>query len=342
MATAYITDSRFAAHTLSGHPEHAGRLAAIQRGLDENRLLERLSCIEPEPVTDEEMREVHTSRYLGFLASTVERPAMMMGPDTYILPDSYRIARLAAGGVRDVMNAVLTGQADNGLAAIRPPGHHATPSQGMGFCLLNNIAIAARCAMRQSGIKRILIVDYDVHHGNGTQDAFYDDSSVLYVSTHQWPLYPGTGDISDTGVGGGEGYTLNIPMPPGVGDEGYADVFEQIVVPAARRFAPELILVSVGFDAHWADPLANMQLSLAGYDRLARVLLTLARELCKGKIVFVLEGGYDLSVLAFGWANIARALLDDEPIPDTIGSGYGASKSVSEIIERVKRTHKIE
>ncbi|RPI92357.1 MAG: histone deacetylase, partial [Chloroflexi bacterium] len=236
---------------------------------------------------------------------------------------------------------VLRREADNALALIRPPGHHATPSAGMGFCLLNNVAIAARYAQREHDVERVLIVDYDVHHGNGTQDVFYDDPTVLYISTHQSPLYPGTGAISETGAGKGVGYNINIPLPPGVGDAGYGRVWEEVVIPVIRRFMPQLILVSAGFDAHWADPLANMGLSLTGYDQLARSLIALAGELCAGRIVFVAEGGYNLDVLGNGWANVTRALLGDKFIDDPLGVTHSREPSLEALVDKLRQIHKL-
>jgi acetoin utilization deacetylase AcuC-like enzyme len=342
MSTACITDSRFDAHTLEGHPESAGRLVAIRRRLDADGLAGQLVNLEARPATDESLLAVHTARYLEFLAATSRlKHTEMMGLDTYVTPCSYEIARLAAGGVQRMVEAVMRGEAENGLAAIRPPGHHATPSAGMGFCLLNNIAVAARFVQQQHGVERVLIADYDVHHGNGTQDVFYADPTVLYVSTHQFPLYPGSGRVEEIGEGAGTGYTINIPLLPGVGDQGYARVFEEVVIPAARRFAPEFILVSAGFDGHWDDPLANMQLSLAGYDHLARTLLALARDVCDGRIVFVLEGGYNLEVLSYAWANVARALLGDGVSVDPLGPAPGLEPSVEQVTRRIRQLHKL-
>jgi acetoin utilization deacetylase AcuC-like enzyme len=342
MSTALVTDSRYAVHTLDGHPEHAGRLVAVQRALDDESFPGRLVRLAPQSADDESLLAVHTPQYLALLEKTSELDApASLGADTYVVPQSYEVARLAAGGVLRAVDAVMCGEADNALAAIRPPGHHATPSMGMGFCLLNNIAIAARYAQRVHHITRVLVVDYDVHHGNGTQETFYADPAVLYISTHQFPLYPGTGSVHETGAMDGAGYTLNIPLSPGVGDAGYARVFEEIVIPAARRFAPQLILVSVGFDAHWNDPLANMRLSLTGYDRLARVLVTSARELCEGRIVFVMEGGYNLDVLGNGWANIRRALSGDSAVVDPLGPSHSREPSVNQLIEKIKQIHKL-
>ncbi len=342
MVTVYVTDERFAAHSMDGHPEFAGRLTAIVQELERSGLNAHLQCLEIEAATHAAITAAHTEKYVTRLAHTTElRGPIMFGLDTYVTPHSYAIARLAAGGVIGAVDAVMQSTAHNALAAIRPPGHHATPNTGMGFCLLNNIAIAARHAQTAYGISRVLIVDFDVHHGNGTQDVLYDDPSILFISTHQSPLYPGTGMIGETGQGAGTGYTLNIPLPAGVGNTGYATVFDEIVLPAARRFAPELVLVSAGFDAHWADPLANMRLSLAGFSTLTRQLITLAEEVCDGRIVFVLEGGYNLQVLSRGWSNVARALLGQADGDDPIGTAPGHEPSIDYILDRVRHIHKL-
>ncbi|MBN1563218.1 MAG: histone deacetylase [Anaerolineae bacterium] len=342
MATAFVIDSRFAAHTMERHPEYAARLTMIRATLEQHGLLERFTTINAEPVSEEFLHIVHDADYLRLLEKTSRMASpSMLGLDTYITPQSYEIARLAVGGVLQVVDAVLTGETDNGLAAIRPPGHHATPSMGMGFCLLNNIALAARHAQQVHNIERVLIVDYDVHHGNGTQDIFYDDPTVLYISTHQSPLYPGTGAIQETGKGAGKGFTINAALPPGVGDQGYAQVFAEIVLPAARQFEPEVILVSGGYDAHWADPLANMMLSLSGYTHLDRTLLALAHELCEGRIVFILEGGYNLQVLGNAWANVAHVLLGDTEIDDVLGPADRSEPSIAQPLNKLKQIHNL-
>lgn len=342
MATVYVTDARFAAHTLEGHPEHAGRLEAIERHFAREQLHTRLVMPSVTPAPYEALAAAHSAHYLADLEQTrALAEVAMLDPDTYVLPGSYEVARLAAGAVLTAVDAVLASEADNALAAVRPPGHHATRSTAMGFCLLNNIAIAARHAVRVHGLRRVLIVDFDVHHGNGTQDIFYDDPAVLYVSSHQSPLYPGTGMVDEIGVGAGVGYTLNIPLPPGAGDRAFEHVYRNIVVPAATRFAPDLILVSAGFDAHWADPLANMMLSLAGFDRLVRLLTGLAQELCAGRIVFVLEGGYHLEVLGAGWANVARALLGDAEVEDPLGVAHHREPDIETLVARIRRFHKL-
>lgn len=342
MTTAYVLDDRFSAHTMSGHPEYAGRLEAIERRFRQLGLNEQLHRIVAMPAPHEAVVAVHCEGYLTRLSRTSTlSDTVMFGMDTYVTPQTYATAQLAAGGVLEAVKAVVRGDVDNALAAIRPPGHHARPAEGMGFCLLNNIAIAARYATDVLGLDRVLIVDFDVHHGNGTQDIFYDDPSVLFISSHQSPLYPGTGALYEMGDGAGEGYTINIPLPPGIGDAGYRHVYEDVVAAAALRFVPQIILVSAGFDAHWADPLANMRLSLNGYADLSRILIGLSAELCAGRIVFVLEGGYDLRVLAYGWANLAHALMGHEGIDDPLGPASAEGPDVTRVIEQIKLLHRL-
>jgi len=343
VTTAYSTHPRYVEHDLAGHPEHAGRIRAIWQELDEAGLSNRLRAIEVRPLDPALARTVHTEKYLDTLARTQHfKQTARLDADTYTTPTSYEVALLAAGGVVGAVDAVLTGSADNGLAVVRPPGHHAMPNYAMGFCLLGNIAIAARHAQHTHHIERIMIVDYDVHHGNGTQAMFYDDESVLFVSTHQHPFYPGTGKLHDVGESAGAGYTLNIPLVAGHGDANYAKIFEQIIWPVAKRFQPELILVSAGFDAHWTDPLASMQLSLTGYDHITRELIRIAEEVCEGKIVFVVEGGYDLVALAHGVRNIAHALLGDDTISDPLGPANQAEPMIQPLIDQIRKIHRLE
>ncbi len=338
MTTLYVTHPRYTEHDLATHPEHAGRIRAIWRRLDETGLLARLKAVEAAPIERDLILTVHTPRYLDLLDSLSSFDhTVRLDSDTYANPSSFEIARLSAGGGIRAVNAVMSGEASNALAAIRPPGHHAMPDYGMGFCLLGNIALAARYAQKQYGVKRILIVDYDVHHGNGTEAMFYDDPSVLFISTHQQNLYPGTGAINDTGTGDGVGTTINVPLAGGFGDTSYAAIFREIVWKAAERFQPELILVSAGFDAHWADPLAGIQLSLSGYAHLSSEMKRMAEQLCGGKIAFFVEGGYNLDALSYGVANIARVLLGEE-IVDPMGKAPSPErKEIEGVIERVKR-----
>jgi acetoin utilization deacetylase AcuC-like enzyme len=343
MTTAFITHKRYLSHDMPGHPEHAGRLRSVLKKLDDANLNERLLALTPKPLSEHTILLAHTADHinqLGQIEAMSDSPLVMLDADTYMTPNSYTIARLAAGGVCRAVDAVMDGEADNALAAVRPPGHHATAGRAMGFCLLNNIATAARHAQDTHGVKRVMIVDYDVHHGNGTQDIFYDDGSVLFISTHQHPLYPGTGMLDETGAGAGLGATLNIPLRAGSGDKAFARLYDEIVWKAAERFKPELILVSAGFDAHWADPLAGLRLTLSGYAHLTRELIRMAETLCEGRIVFVMEGGYDLEVIGHGMANTARALLGDTGISDPLGAPQDAAEpDVDHLIASLHELH---
>lgn len=342
MATAYASHSKFTEHDFPRHPEHAGRISAVWEQLGRQRLLDQVDRIELTPASDEQILAVHSPSHLARLVAVAQADRITrLDPDTYALPKSTAVARLAAGAVVGAVDSVLLGNADNALAVVRPPGHHATVDWQMGFCLLNNIAIAARHAQARHNCGKVLIIDYDVHHGNGTQDIFYADPSVLFISIHQSPFYPGTGGLNETGSAGGAGYTLNVPVAGGHGDASYERIFAEVVWPAAERFAPDLMLVSAGFDAHWVDPLANMQLSLAGYDRLARACLQMAERLCGGKIAFVMEGGYDLAALAHGWCNIARALLGSDEVNDPYGPAPRATSGgdIRRVIAEAKHIH---
>jgi acetoin utilization deacetylase AcuC-like enzyme len=343
VTTVYTTHPRYPEHNLPGHPEHAGRIRAVWRELDESGLNARLKLITPEPAPIDLLHTVHTPEYIELLAwiDATQQHTVHLDADTYATPTSFAVARLAAGGVVSAIHAVMSGEAANGLAVARPPGHHAMPGHGMGFCLLGNIAIGARFAQRAHNVNRVLIVDFDVHHGNGTEAMFYEDNTVLFISSHQSPFYPGTGAINDTGVAQGRGYTVNIPLRAGLGDTSYAALFEQIVWPVARRFQPELILVSAGFDAHWNDPLAQMRLSLTGYAHLTRELIKMAQELCSGKIVFVMEGGYHLNALSHGVRNVAHALLGDIEVSDPLGVDTRPEPDVAPLIEQLRSIHNL-
>ncbi len=343
MTTVYTTHPRYTEHDLPQHPEHAGRIRSVWRRLSDSGLLARLLAREAEAISSELILSVHTPEHLALLEKIATLPrTARIDADTYACPSSNEIARLSAGAAVMAVDSVMTGEAANGLVAARPPGHHAEPDRAMGFCLLNNIAIAARHAQKAFGVERVLIVDYDVHHGNGTEAIFYDDPSVLFVSTHQYPLYPGTGAVTDTGAGAGQGYTINIPLAAGVGDAGYAAVFEQVVAPAAERFKPQLILVSAGFDAHWLDPLAGMRLSLGGYAHLSRELTRLANQLCEGRIIFVMEGGYNLDALSEGMVNLARALLgEDTHDPLGLPDDGAVEPQISTLLGRIRQLHRL-
>jgi acetoin utilization deacetylase AcuC-like enzyme len=342
MPIALLTSSEYLKHDEPSHPEHAGRLRAIHQALDEADLRSRLLALAPRPATMEELTAVHGPEYVAALKQVmVKAPAYIDYAPTYIVPESYDVAVLAAGGALRAVEAVLQGEAQAAFALIRPPGHHAVPDQAMGFCLFNNVALAARHAQRL-GLKKVMIVDFDVHHGNGTQDAFYSDPSVLFLSTHQYQrgFYPGTGAADETGAGAGEGFNINVPLPAGAGDAAFERIAAEIILPAAERFAPELLLISAGFDAHWADPLASLQLSHTGYGRLMQALKALAEKHCGGKMVLTLEGGYDLAALAGGVLTVFRVLLGD-PVLDSLGPAPRREADVQTALETVQRLHQL-
>ncbi|HMQ30678.1 MAG TPA: histone deacetylase [Chloroflexaceae bacterium] len=318
--TFIVNDTSFDAHDWHGHVEQAARLAAVRRAIAASGLRGELHVLTPKPAPDLALEAVHTPHLLRLVRQLASYGGGQFDSDTYVTAESWDVAALAAGGALGAVEAVVTGRARNSFALVRPPGHHATPGRAMGFCLINNVAVAARYARRHLGLERVAIVDYDVHHGNGTQDIFYDDPTVLFCSTHAAPFYPGTGGLGEMGDRvQAPGATLNVPLPFGTGDRGYARVFAELIAPALRRFRPQLILVSAGYDAHWTDPLGPMVLSVSGYARLNQTLLALADELCGGRLVMVLEGGYNLDALGACVVASLRQLLGREPGPDPIG-----------------------
>ncbi len=273
-------------------------------------------------------------------AAMAQAPGYVDYAPTYITPDSFDCALNAAGGLLAVVDALLDGQAESGFALIRPPGHHATRAQPMGFCLFNNLAIATR-HLRSRGARRIFIVDFDVHHGNGTQDIFYDDPHVFFISTHQSGIYPGSGLAGETGSGAGRGATLNVPLPANAGDAAFARILHELIIPAAGRFQPEFILVSAGFDAHWSDPLASLQLTTTGYFDLAHGLLDLAREHCPGRLAFTLEGGYNPRSLADNVAAVLHALAGELQAPDPLGPARRSEPDISRLLGELKAVHRL-
>jgi acetoin utilization deacetylase AcuC-like enzyme len=309
--TALLADPMFREH-LAGrqHPERPERLDAVVRGLRQAGLLERLSRVERRAATEEELLLCHTPEYLRTAKNDVlsGRPSLSTG-DTDITPNSWDVAAQAVGGVLNAVDAVISGRARNAFCAVRPPGHHATAGRGMGFCLFNNAALAARYAQRRHGIERALIVDWDVHHGNGTEDIFYSDPKVLYFSTHQWPLYPGTGRADETGEGAGVGTTMNFPFPVGAGRKEILGAVENSLAPAAERFRPDLVLISAGFDSRLGDPLGQFTLTDRDFADLTRAVMKMAARHAGGRVVSVLEGGYNLDGLACAAAAHVEALL---------------------------------
>ncbi len=297
MKTAIVIDPRYRQHDPGpGHPERPERLLAIEdlvhswRGAPLERVEARIAA-------DDEIRAAHSDDLLELVRGTQAHAYSRIDADTTACDRSFEIALLAAGGVLQLVDAVATRAHRNGFAFVRPPGHHATSGRAMGFCLFNNVAVAARFLQREHGLERIAIVDWDLHHGNGTEAIFYDDPSVLYVSLHQSPLYPGTGAATDIGRGAGLGYTVNVPFAPGTGDEGYLLAVDEIITPILRQYAPQFILVSAGFDCHWRDPLGSQQVTEKGFVGMARSLIAVANECADGRIAAVLEGGYDLDAI---------------------------------------------
>jgi acetoin utilization deacetylase AcuC-like enzyme len=288
---------RFRDHDTGTHPENAGRLVAIDAALERLDLVRGRPDIPFASASDEALARIHDPRYISGLRDFAARGGGWLDGDTFVGPASFDVAALAAGAGIAAVDAALDGRAPRGFVLARPPGHHATPRRGMGFCLVNTVAIAADHALDR-GLERVLIVDWDVHHGNGTQDAFYETDAVLYISIHQSPLYPGTGAATERGEGRGEGYTINLPLPAGSDDAAYLEVFERVILPAARAYRPELVLVSAGFDAHAGDPLAGMRLTADGFAALAHRLAGVANDAADGRLVAILEGGYDPTALA--------------------------------------------
>ncbi len=338
MNTAYVYDPIYLEHNLPSHPENAQRLERILNVLEIEDLLPRLTRLEPRPATPNELEQVHTPAHIERIQRAAQS-GRYLDPDTYTSPQSYEAALMAAGGVIRAVEALLSGDIDNGFALVRPPGHHATPSRAMGFCLFNNVAVAARAALASEQVTRVFIADFDVHHGNGTQDIFAADPHVFYFSTHQYPYYPGTGHWREIGDDAVAGTLLNVPLPIQVGDAGYAQIMAELVWPSIERFAPDLILISAGYDAHWSDPLAQMNLSLTGYAQLAQELVHMANDLCGGRIIFALEGGYQLDVLAYGVLNSLFAMLGEESIADPLGPSPHPESPVDSVIAHLKQVH---
>jgi len=303
------SDPRFALHdTGPGHPERPQRLAAVQRGIGWSGAADAVVHVEPTPAPRQAIRRVHPGTYLESLEAFATAGGGSLDPDTVVGQTSMEAAVLAAGAGLDVVARLRAGEGDAGLCLVRPPGHHATPRRAMGFCLVNNVAVTAR-HLADAG-ERVLVVDYDAHHGNGTQDAFWDDPDVVYVSTHEYPLYPGTGALEDMGAGDGLGATVNFPLPAGATGDVVCAAVDRVVAPLVDRFAPTWLLVSAGYDAHRRDPLTGLALSAGDFGMITRRLAALVPA---GRTVLFLEGGYDLAALAHATAATVAALADTTP-----------------------------
>jgi len=296
--TGYIYHPLYLKHETEPHPENPGRLEAISARLESFDMYSSLLCLDPRPARIEEVSANHDPGYVKDLKRYCQTGVRSLDSDTVISPDSYSAALLSAGAGLTAMDAIMNKQCRNAFCAVRPPGHHAESDRGMGFCLFNNVAVTARYAIQQWEMNRVFIFDWDVHHGNGTQNSFYKDSHVYYSSVHQYPFYPGTGSHEETGSGDGLGATLNFPLRPFEDDETYLSIVTDKLIPAIQKFAPDLILISAGFDAHEDDPLAQMNVSTECFGEMTRLLTQAADEVCEGRLISLLEGGYNHSALA--------------------------------------------
>ena len=302
-----VDDVRFDAHAPPGHhPERPERLIAARAGV-RGAVGATFEPVPARPASDEELARVHDSHFIEAL-SKLRGESGYLDPDTYVSAQSVDVARLAAGSLVAMVDAMIDGPLAKGVALLRPPGHHARPARAMGFCLLNNVAVAAAHA-RARGLQRVAVVDWDVHHGNGTQEMFWRDASVLYLSTHQFPFYPGTGALDEVGEGDGKGYTVNVPLGAGGNDAVYASAFERVLLPVLDAYAPELVLVSAGFDAAARDPLAQMELSSDVFGWMARAIARVTAGSSQGRMALVLEGGYDLVALEGGMRSAIEGMV---------------------------------
>jgi acetoin utilization deacetylase AcuC-like enzyme len=341
---AIIRDDRYLEHNPGdGHPESPNRLRVIHDLLDKE--FAGLPKIAPRLAAESELALIHDPFYIQTVANTAGRVHAQLDPDTGLSARSYEIARLAAGGLLQAVDSLF--QTPHSafpiphsiFAFVRPPGHHAEAGHAMGFCLFNNVAIAAAYAKEQFGLKRILIVDWDLHHGNGTQHSFYDDRSVLYFSSHQHPYYPGSGNFDQAGIGDGEGFTVNAPFPTGFGDVEYCSVYDRVLKPIALEYQPELVLVSAGFDPYFADPLGGMQVTAAGFGALAGIVKDIAEQTCNGKVLLTLEGGYNPQGLHDGVRAVMLAMLSSEPRPQAPVHSTPAAEQVMERAIRIQKKY---
>lgn len=354
MTTALLYDPIFMEHyTPRTHPESPQRVEVSIKTLEALGWLEREGLVQlaPRAASIEELAAVHDREYIQSveaMSRLVEaeeahggRRSRYFAPETYVSAHSYEAALKAAGAPLTAIDALMKGEIDNAFCLVRPPGHHALPDEAMGFCLFNNVAVAARYAIDHYGLERVMIIDYDVHHGNGTQEMFYEDPRVLYFSIHQAPFYPGTGLAEERGEGAGLGTTINVPLPATTGFHIYDAVFRQVMAHAADRFDPQLILVSAGFDAHWNDPLGEMNISTAGFAQLNHFIIELAQRLCNGRLIMVLEGGYDLDAVAGGVATCVNLLLGGDEAVDSLGQARDITfqVNVDVLIGELRRIH---
>ena len=296
--TGFIYHPQYLKHDTEPHPENPGRLQAIQKKIESSEIYPHLIFPEPRHATDDELAANHDFSHIKHVRDSCRNGVQNLDGDTVICPDSWDAAILSAGAGLTAIDQIITGKINNAFTAVRPPGHHAEKDRAMGFCLFNNVAVAARYAIQKHSLNRIFIFDWDVHHGNGTQHSFYSDPTVYYSSVHQYPFYPGTGSEDETGSGDGLGSTLNFPLDAFTGDSVYLNIIKNKLIPEVQSFRPDLIIISAGFDAHKDDPLAQMRVSSVCYGKMTSLILKAAKEVCGGRLVSMLEGGYNHSALA--------------------------------------------
>lgn len=341
--TTFFSYAPALAHDLTNHPENAKRGPAVWSLIEKEGMVANLKLVDPVMADSAALELVHSREMVAFVEQVSLSGGGRVDADTYATAESFDLARLAAGAVCQGAAALAEGKADNGYVFVRPPGHHAEKQRPGGFCLINNIAVGARFVQKEHRVGRVAIIDFDVHHGNGTQDIFYEDESVLFVSSHQYGrfFYPGSGNVGEIGRGAGQGTTMNIPLAPGMGDKAVLTLYRELVWPKLAQFKPDLILVSAGFDAHWIDPLAAINLSLTGYANLVTLILEWSHQLCSGKILFVQEGGYVLDALAHGVVNTVNLCLGRDDFNDPLGPSAAPEPDITPLMTAVRDQHLI-
>ena len=337
LKTGIVRDESYIDHKPGDfHPESHRRLEIVYEMLNDSDMIDKHVDVPVREVKEDELLAIHTKDYIQMVAATAGKPYSYLDADTQTSSGSYTAALRAAGGLCNAISMVNSGELDNAFALVRPPGHHAEKNRGMGFCLFNNVAVGAAYAQRELGLKKILIADWDLHHGNGTQHSFEPDSSILYFSTHQYPYYPGSGSFQEVGRGQGEGFTVNVPLSMGYGDAEYSAIYRQILQPIALEFKPDLVLGSVGFDIYEGDPLGGMSVTPEGFAGLTRILMEIAGSTCNGKLVLTLEGGYNLQGLRDSVKTVLKELRGESILKERDWSDRENTRILAPVLEKAK------